>query len=131
VERPARVLRRNPSTGVALIQVPCPGPCTPVPWTLEPETAATAIVVVRAPAGSDPLPIVSGGEIRGRGGRVGPRFETRLGLPPHGGEPIARARDGMVFAIAVPWRSTMRGLTLANALHSLDVRPASGVSPTQ
>ncbi len=123
VERPARVLRADQNTGVALLHVSCPGPCTTVPWTLEPAAAAAAILVVRAPLGPDPGHLLGDGQANGLPGRpLDSRFVAQVNVPLLGGEPLARARDAVVFAIAVPWRSQVRGLPLADAFRGLGIR---------
>jgi hypothetical protein len=125
VERPAGLLRADRSTGVALIRISCPSSCTTVPWTLEIGAAREPIVAVRPPSGSDPSHLFVPGEVRVTGEpsvrRLEVRFEARVAIGLRGGEPIARKRDGAVFAIAAPWRGTIRGVPLADALRGLSV----------
>jgi hypothetical protein len=100
VDRPLRVLRSR--AGLALLQVQCTDPCATVPWADSiPLRHAAPVFIVAGPVHRGEPFYVARGRIylRPPHDQDTPGYELAV-ADAYGGEPVARADDGTVFAMS-------------------------------
>lgn len=127
VERPVRTLRVNRTLGVALVQIACPGDCQTVAWEAPAAVPVfMGVLAVGASGGTDGAIAVAPATV---GGRWGTAHGLTLQGNVFGGEALADAATGTVFAVVANVGTTRVAVLLSEALRALRVRPPPPAAP--